>query len=649
MDSPDAGEPLPELQTVVTATRDPRPRATLPFTVIVIPADELERSPSLTLDSVLRSEPSAATFRRNSSLVADPTAQGVNLRGVGPSGVSRALVLLDGLPVNDPFGGWVFWRSLPRLGLERIELVPGPGSALYGSSALGGVVQLISRAPTASTLEAEMSGGNLGTFQAAARAAHVWEHGAATLEGGVLRSDGHPLLAPDRRGPVDGRANGDDVNLSARVEVRPQDDTRIGMRLSYFAQRQNGGTAFTSSNVQLLSAGATWDWSAPTGGHLQASLFLRSGQFDQRRARINADRTIESLAGQQQVPLADQGGAVLYHFSRFRLLGLHSVSVGLDVRRATGDSHEVLFPPGGRAIERSAGGEQQFGGVFVQDTVSLGEHVELVGSVRADGWRNLGGRSSGAVFPERQEGQVSPRAGILWRPFQWLSLRTSAGTGFRAPTLNELYRPFQVGTILTAANEALVAERLVGAEAGVELSPVDGFVSRLTVFWNRLENPVTNVTLPSGAGRQRQNLGAAQIQGLEASVHARFLRRWTGLVAYSFVDARVVSAGPTGLEGKRLAQDPQHRGSASLTFDHPSILTATAEVRVTGPQFEDDLNALELGGFVVVNVSVSRRLWRGLEVFGAIENLLDRRYVVGRAGVDTYGQPLMGRVGLRLR
>ena len=311
-----------------------------------------------------------------------------------------------------------------------------------------------------------------------------------------------------------------------------------------------------------------------------------------------------------------------------------------------------FFLAGGGVTEREAGGEQQLGGVFVQDTLWLGEHLELLGSVRADGWRNADGHSGEAEYPDRQEGQVSPRGGVLFRPFDALALRASAGTGFRAPTLNELYRPFQVGTILTGANEALVAERLIGVEAGLEVAPVDGVVARVTGFWNQLDSPVTNVTLaqplPTGATRQRQNVGAAQIEGLEASLQARFLARWTALLGYTFVDARVTDAGSTGLASKRLAQDPQHRGSVSLTFDDPRFLTATAEARILGPQFEDDLNTLQMGGFVVVNVSVSRKLWRGLELVGAIENLFDRRYLVGRAGIDTYGQPLMARIGLRL-
>src|SRR6185436_2762516 len=187
-DAPDAGsppQPVPAMETVVTATRAPRPVREVTSTVTVIPRAELERSPGVRIDDVLRGAvPSFATFRRTSSVAADPTAQGVNLRNVGPSGVSRALVLLDGVPVNDPFGGWVYWRSLPRLGLERVEVAPGAASALYGSAALGGVVELFSRGLLERGLDLDAGWGTRRSLDVALRAADRWGKLGASLEGG---------------------------------------------------------------------------------------------------------------------------------------------------------------------------------------------------------------------------------------------------------------------------------------------------------------------------------------------------------------------------------------------------------------------------------------------------------------------------------
>lgn len=267
-------------------------------------------------------------------------------------------------------------------------------------------------------------------------------------------------------------------------------------------------------------------------------------------------------------------------------------------------------------------------------------------------------RASGDVettaFDSRTEQQLSPRLGLRLRPLEWLTLRASGYRAFRAPTLNELYRPFQVGTLLTAANPDLGAERLWGAEAGVEAGPFQGLTARVTGFFNVLDDAITNVTLaeplPDGSTRQRQNLGRTRVRGVEAGVDWRLSRRWTALVAYTFVDPTVLLApGQPVLVGRQLAQDPRHRGTAILSFEDPALFTATVQLRVTGPQYEDDLNERGMGGYALVDVAASRHLFWKFDVFGAVENLFDREYLAGRAGVDTLGPPLTARVGLRLR
>ena len=157
----DLGEAL-----VVTATRTPEANA--PSNVTVIEGAAIRDSKAL--DEALRADPSFGLFRRNSSLVADPSSQGVTLRGLGPSGVSRALVLEDGVPLNDGFGGWVYWGAVPRLGIARVEIAPGASSALFGSSAMGGVVEIVSRA-IVDRAEVELQGGSFGTGEAGPRRA----------------------------------------------------------------------------------------------------------------------------------------------------------------------------------------------------------------------------------------------------------------------------------------------------------------------------------------------------------------------------------------------------------------------------------------------------------------------------------------------
>src|SRR5256885_1352323 len=205
-------------EIVVTATRSPRPVRDVAAAVLVVPRSELERSPAKTLDELLPLVPSLGLFRRSSSLAADPSSQGVTLRGVGPSGVSRSLVLVDGIPANDPFGGWVYWRAIPRLGIQQLEVVPGGGSALYGNYALSGVSQVISRPITSQSVIASGEYGSFSSGLFGLRAADRWGPIGGAVEGEVLKSDGYPVVADYNRGAVDRNAPREHGTINARGE-----------------------------------------------------------------------------------------------------------------------------------------------------------------------------------------------------------------------------------------------------------------------------------------------------------------------------------------------------------------------------------------------------------------------------------------------
>ena len=649
---------------VATAARLARPLANEPASVTVLRREEIALNPTLGTDALLRSLPSALTFRRSTSRVADPSSQGLNLRGVGPSGVSRTLLLVDGIPANDPFSGSIYWRALPRLGVERIEVVPSGSSALYGSAALAGVVQLISR-PLTPSYEGEVSYGSFRTALLAARAAERRGPLAYGLEGEWLRSDGFPVVAPAQRGVIDGNADSQHGTLNAQVEGEPNARTRLSASARLFRERQNGGTRYTNAGVDLALFGLGGTF-ALTRGELDLRLFGRLQRFAQERARIAPERMSELRAARQEVPADDQGASLVYRTRERSAAGRHRLAVGVDLRRVQGVSRERLYsamPSAEAAGRREAGGEQLAAGVFAQELYSPTSTLQLDLALRADVWNNRAGSQlvvrEGGVrertsFDARTELAVSPRVGLLWRPHDALALRASGYRAFRAPTLNELYRPFQVGTVLTAANPELGPELLSGFEAGVELAGTEQLVLRATGFWNHLDRPISNVTLPlplaDGAERQRQNLGSAVVRGLEASLELRVWRRFSTILAYTLAASEVREAGTiAALRGKQLPQAPRHRASALLSYDEPGWFSATVQVRALSEQFENDLNTLPMKAYAVIDASLSWRLGWKIDLLLAVENLLDTEYLVGRAGVDTIGQPLLARVGLRVR
>ena len=132
------------LETVtVTAYRSALGSSDSPVSTRVLDQQQLQQAAVPALDGKLREVPGFELFRRSSSLVANPTTEGVSLRGLGSTAASRSLVVLDDIPLNDPFGGWIHWEELPELAIHSVEVVRGGASDLYGSSAIGGVISLI--------------------------------------------------------------------------------------------------------------------------------------------------------------------------------------------------------------------------------------------------------------------------------------------------------------------------------------------------------------------------------------------------------------------------------------------------------------------------------------------------------------------------
>src|SRR5439155_8227449 len=186
--------------------------------VAVLSNEDLSTTAALTVDDALRQIPGFSLFRRSGSRTANPTSQGVSLRGVGASGASRAVVLADGIPINDPFGGWVFWGRAPRQAINRIEVVQGGASSLYGTDALGGVINLISRDARESAFSFEASYGNEQTPDVSLFAGGRLFQWAAQLSAEAFHTDGYILVDETQRGRVDTKAGAEHKTVELTLE-----------------------------------------------------------------------------------------------------------------------------------------------------------------------------------------------------------------------------------------------------------------------------------------------------------------------------------------------------------------------------------------------------------------------------------------------
>ncbi len=676
------------LETVtVTPARGEMRLGDVPASMSILSRDDIRQSPAVLADDVLRRLPSFSLFRRTSSMAAHPTTQGVSLRGIGPSGVSRTLVLLDGVPFNDPFGGWVYWSRIPLEQAERIEVVDGAGSSLYGNYALGGVINIVSAAAGPGTLDMKAQYGTLNSGALDVMGSTGRGGLALTLDGGLFRTDGYaPVIATNgagvaERGLVDNNVSLDTHRVNARVDIAPSGRTRGVLRAGYFTEDRNNGKHSTfieaaeKNDTTWTSASAALMARLSENSELQVSASLGTGTLRSTFLAVppaTPTRSIGRMTLNQRVPTTSYAG-----MAQWRLLtGSHTLTAGGDWRWVDGDSEEDgLDSTTGTSVtlRRISGGTQNGLGAFVQSIFAVTPALTITGSVRIDRWRNYNAHNfehsvpsglptinNNASLPDKRDTVVSPRVAAIYRMTDHVSVWANIGEGFRAPTLNELYRQFRVGTVLTLANNQLGPERLRGGEVGLQVSPFRQVAWRTTWFDNRITAPVSNVTLStSGATvtQQRQNLGATRASGVQTSVDYRAGGSWKVSGAYIYQHARVTAHDAnTTLIGTTLPQVPRHRGSLQMTFADPRVVTASLELLAMGRQFDDDLNARAVPGntaaglptYAVVSLSVSRAIGLRLNAFVGVQNLFDREYVVGTLPT-TVGSPRLVTGGIRVR
>ena len=648
-----------EQTLTVTATRTPLTLRNIPSAVSVLGEQELAQSPAFTVDDLLRRIPAFSLFRRSSSLVAHPTSQGVSLRGIGPSGVSRTLVLWDGTPLNDPFGGWVYWSQLDKTSLERIEVVPGGSSSLYGSAALGGVIQAFSKAPQKSRFELDVRGGSLGTGRADLLGSFGGERWSGLVSGTVFHTDGYHVVAPGDRGPVDVPANSRGYALRSAAFHQPGGGSQATVRLEHFAEDRGNGTLLRENATGVTRLRGLYRRKDGRGREWQLSAYGLSQTFDSSFTAVPSHRRSEFLTREQRVPSRGAGGSLQWT----GLLGQrHLVTSGADWQWVRGHSRETGYRSGRPAQFQVLGGSQQLGGVYLQDLMTLAPRWQLQLGARLDGWFNHdavrdqvplpSGTPTSLEFPRRGGGMLSPRGGVSFHATESLTFRGAAYRSFRAPTLNELYRGFRVGNVVTLANQNLRPETLRGAEAGLDWYAGTKVTGRLTAYWNGLSQAISNITLettPALITRQRQNVGRVRARGLDADLALRLNRDWRVRGGYLLADSTFgrFPENP-GVESNRLPQVPRHRLTASLNYDRPAILSAFLLARFAGLQFDDDRNLRPLANAALLDLQVSRRMHRNLVLTFAVENLLDRQVPVSRTSVLGIGAPRMISSGLRL-
>ncbi|MFT3784143.1 MAG: TonB-dependent receptor [Nibricoccus sp.] len=660
---------------VVSATRSATPSEQLPFTATVFDARALQLAPALTIDGVLRSVPSFSLFRRSDSLVAHPTTQGVSLRGLGPSGASRTLVLLNGVPLNDPFGGWINWSKVPRETLARVELVRNGGATAWGNAALGGVIQLFNDDSWAHREHLAVLGGAFGTHSVEADLVNSIGFGALELAGREFATDGFPVIAREDRGPVDAPASSRHrwLNATWRQPIGKMNQLTVTART--FSEFRHNGTPLQNndSHERFISASHSFQWNSVLTG--SAVAYVQSQNFSSTFSSVNAARTAEAPASNQfSVPANAVGAAATLSLKEGA--GARTAA-GIDFRMTRGESREgSSFNGGDFTRDRFAGGRQFDCGVFVQREQPLMDRWRILIGARLDRWGERDGhrreldRVTGVLlrndfFPNRAGREFSPTVGLVWQPSDAWRFHASLQRAFRRPTLNELYRPFRQGDEITEANAFLSTEHVRNAELGAAWTH-DAIRTSVAFFHNQLTDAASNVTVAKGpgdfegfgfipaggAGRRRLNLDRVRVSGGEWFGIWKFSSKGTLEASYLFNDTKVLrAAAAPSLLNLRLAEVPRQSATVGMTWMPMQKLSVSPRFRYVSVQFDDDENRERLGAYCSLDVSLAYQISKRLELTLVGDNLSNARIETARstAGVVSTGTPRFIYGGIRFR
>lgn len=664
-----------EAVVVVTPSRLSTSPEKLASTVQVVSRSDLMSGPQLLVDDALRRVPGFSLFRRSSSLASHPTAQGVTFRGAWPSGVSRALVLLDGVPLNDPFGGWIYWNRVPRSALRQVEVIKSPVSTAWGNAGMGGAVHFRTDAVGLQEFQADLQGGELGTVDADVAWRHPYGRLNLLLSGRYFRTDGYYLLPPDQRGPVDVPAFSRMGALWSRVTWDASARRQVFGMANVFSERRGNGTSYTENSTDLGMAGLGTRWFTAGGDFWEVAGLWQSQTFQSTFSSVDPARTRETPSLNQYDVPAVLGGFYV-QWARPQPSGAQW-SAGLDVRYIWGETREDFRWVVDRFTRRRfAGGRQAFVGLYGNRLFQPLPDLYVQLGVRLDAWGLFRGSrverdlTTDAVLRDDRYGArrrltFSPTLGVRWQARPWADLRFQFSQGFRAPTLNELYRPFQVRNVITAANPDLKPEFLRAWELGADLRAGGFWQGSVTAFWYQVHDAISNVTVlersawpglcgfvpAGGLCRQRRNVDQTRVLGLDVMNTFRVGDHFQASLGYLWNDARVRQSPTPDLVDKRVAQVPEHTGVLWVQYQHPRFLTGIVQVRYESSRFEDDLNTLRLRPVWSVDASVRRTVFRGVELYVSAENLFDARIEAGRSpdGTVTLGTPRVVRAGLHVQ
>jgi iron complex outermembrane receptor protein len=623
---------LPVIGIVNVATGSAKSQHESPLATSVLDRPALALAPALATDRLLRQLPGFDRTRSNSAF----TNYGQLRASFGGAGTDRGVVLLDGFPAQDGFGGQIDWQAYPTDEIQRVELLRGAGSALYGSGAIGGVLALDTFAPQ--TGRDAVPGGRavveVGSNSSADDGVYVRTPVGRNVGASLAATStyfAYRDLPPNYASPLDHPA------------VASSGTTHARLRYDDGATSLDGSVLFASDHQDEGRTNYTFD---RTLRQEDVTATQRVGSaFAQLRYYVR-DTTVYNLADQfptkptvlryrQHVPADENGFAASLRAQP----GSTELAILVDQRRVNGVSQQ--YGPDGHTLQAFGSGVTLLQGIGFQATFHAPRLEALVGA-RADRVRYddlalesiAKGKTTSQSVSGHAEGAVSPRVALRYDVAPRVALRLSSGGGFRAPYLNELVRGFNVGAVVMAPNPNLVPERSRTDDAGIDLLLGSGRLA-FDVTQTRVTDAIAFRTI-SPTLMRRENIDRTQTNG-ETLTFAQPLSACTRLRLSGTSQYARVTSGPAAVVGKRLALVPERSATLGIDGAGGGPLGFSVDSSYVGQTYYDDLQTQPLGAALLVGATVRATTKSGATFSLIGDNLTHQRYL---SSIDRYGEPL---------
>ena len=655
----------------VTATRTATALTDVPESMSVVTAAQIADTPAQGLDDILRNLP-GMTLNNIGPNVGHPTAYNESMRGL-PTTETRMLMMVDGVPVNDPFFGYIQWNRVPLDNIDHVEVVRGGGSPLWGNTAMGGVVNVITKTPQNDALEASAAGGSYASYNSSLYGVyHASDWATLSLNAALTGTQGYQTTPPswtsfgssNLRSPVYTPTTNQARNVSLRGDFTPASDVSGFVNVSYGEDRQVLSTPIGVDKQRIWTYSGGLTKSFDNDASLSATFFHDDNHFVTNNPHL-LTFTAEYNSNIHTTTASDNGASLV--FTQQWSGWLRRVNVGGDFHQITGHDLANYYAPSGQLAAPTiiGGGDQLFLAGFGQAQIVPLDSLEILASLRYQYYQSSNGVDTFppgfAAIPDVNKYRFTPRVDARYRLDDELALRGAYYQSFRAPTLDQLYRTYADTTAgIYEGSPFLKPETLEGEEVGVDYN-LPGVRSQFTLYTSKISNLITQRNLdpsefPNLLGvncgfdtatftylscTRNINAASALARGFEAEVTweigGGFSSEWT----YTYADSHYTAdpVDPTAV-GNRLEGVPMHNASASLTYDDTSGWQVTAVLRYISKSYGDahPEDGLIQNAHFVADASASYPLSHSIRLFVQAQNLLDKRYIASNGG----GAPILG-------